>query len=105
MRCLQEFPVDKPWHLVVNFVGPHGPFDVTAGMRSRWEEAEIPGPVDNDDSESEVVLARRQNYAAMIENIDEHVGRLIDLVEQRRELDEPGRHTLQESIQCVKMND
>lgn len=87
VRCLRGFPQGKPWHLVVNFVGPHGPFDVTAGMRSRWEGSEIPSPVDNDDPESEVVLARRQNYAAMIENIDEHVGRMIDLVEQRGELD------------------
>lgn len=87
MRCLREFPQGKPWHLVVNFVGPHGPFDVTANMRSRWENVKIPPPVDNDEPEAEVILARRQNYAAMIENIDDHVGRMIDLVKQRGELD------------------
>ncbi len=87
MRALREFPQGKPWHLVVNFVGPHGPFDVTANMRSRWENVIIPPPVDNAEPEAEVILARRQNYAAMIENIDDHVGRMIDLVKQRGELD------------------
>lgn len=87
MQCLEELPKGKPWHLVVNFVGPHSPFDITAGMRSRWENTDIPGPVDNNDSDAGIVKERRQNYAAMIENIDEHVGRIIDLVKQRGELD------------------
>lgn len=87
IRCLKGFPKDTPWHLVVNFVGPHGPFDVTAGMRSRWKDVELPPPVDNEDPDMEVVLTRRQNYAAMIENIDEHVGRMIEVVAQRGELD------------------
>lgn len=86
LRFLDAFSQGKPWHLVVNFVGPHGPFDVTADMRSRWENVRLPGPVDNDDPAPEVVLARRQNYASMIENIDRHVGSMIERVEQRGEL-------------------
>jgi arylsulfatase A-like enzyme len=87
LRCLKEFPQDKAWHLMVNFVGPHGPFDVTARMRSKWKDVELPPPADNDTRDAEVVMARRQNYAAMIENIDEHVGRMIDVVRRRGELD------------------
>ncbi len=87
MRFLRDFPQGKPWHLVVNFVGPHSPFDVTAEMRSRWKDVEIPPPVDNHESDSEAITARRQHYAAMIENIDRHVGRMIDLVRQRGEID------------------
>jgi arylsulfatase A-like enzyme len=87
IRCLKEFPEDRPWHLVVNFVGPHGPFDVTADMRSRWKHVGLPEPIVSEDPDTETILARRQNYAAMIENIDDHVGRMIDLVEQRGELD------------------
>lgn len=86
MRCLREFPRGRPWHLVVNFVGPHGPFDVTADMRSRWEHAEMPAPVDSDAPDTAGIATRRQNYAAMIENIDRHVGRMIELVAQRGEL-------------------
>ena len=35
MGFLKGFSKNKPWHLVVNFTGPHGPFDVTASMRER----------------------------------------------------------------------
>jgi arylsulfatase A-like enzyme len=87
MRCLKEFPQDRPWHLVVNFVGPHLPFDVTAGMRSRWKDVNLSEPINSNDPDTESILARRQNYAAMIENIDDHVGRMIELVAQRGETD------------------
>jgi len=87
MRFLRDLPRDKPWHLVVNFVGPHSPFDVTSAMRSRWEDVEMPRPVDSNESDVEEIEARRQNYAAMLENIDEHIGHMIDLVEERGELD------------------
>jgi choline-sulfatase len=87
MRFLRDFPAGKPWHLVVNFVGPHGPFDVTPSMRARWEHVTIPPPVDNPNGHTEVVRDRRQNYAAMIENIDAHVGRMIEWVARRGELD------------------
>jgi arylsulfatase len=87
IRYLQEFPKGKPWHLVVNFVGPHGPFDVTSRMRSRWENVKLPPPVDNNEPDADVILARRQNYAAMIETIDEHVGKMVRTVEQRGELE------------------
>jgi arylsulfatase A-like enzyme len=87
MQCLRDFSHEAPWHLVVNFVGPHGPFDITRSMRSRWEQVELPEPVNSEDPDKAAVLERRQNYAAMIENIDHHVGRLIDLVAERGELE------------------
>ena len=87
MHFLRDFPANQPWHLVVNFTGPHEPFDVTANMRSRWENVDIPSPVDNDDLDTVTITARRQNYAAMIENIDNHVRRMIEVVEQRGELE------------------
>jgi len=86
-RILRELPQGRPWHLVVNFVGPHGPFDVTADMRSRWKDVEFPPPVDNDEPDADVILNRQQNYAAMIENIDRYVGHMIDIVKERGELD------------------
>jgi arylsulfatase A-like enzyme len=73
---------------VVNFAGPHGPFDVTRTMRSRWEDVEIPPPVDNPDDEGGLVSMRRQNYAAMIENIDWHIGSMIAVLRERGELDD-----------------
>lgn len=85
LHFLEQFDRDKPWHLWVNFVGPHDPYDVTPAMRARWENVKIPPPANNADPVDAVV--RRQNYAAMIENIDRHVGRILKAVEERGELD------------------
>lgn len=87
LDLLDNFSADRPWHLVVNFAGPHDPYDVTSSMRERWKAVQFPGPVDNDSDDPEVTLLRRQNYAAMIENIDSQVGLYLKLLEKRGELD------------------
>jgi arylsulfatase A-like enzyme len=87
LRFLREFPADSPWHLVVNFTGPHNPMEVTASMRARWESVRLPPPHNNDHPDPRGVLRARQNYAAMIENIDRQVGRFVDAVRERGELD------------------
>ena len=85
LRFLRDFPAGQPWHLVVNFTGPHNPMDVTASMRARWEGVDFPGPHSTDEVDREGLLRNRQNYAAMIENIDSHVGRFLQAVEDRGE--------------------
>jgi len=85
LHFLEQFDRERPWHLWINFVGPHDPYDVTPAMRERWGSVDFPPPVDNANPADAVV--RRQNYAAMIENIDRHVGRIIDAVADRGELD------------------
>ena len=87
LKFLREFPADQPWHLVVNFTGPHNPMDVTHSMRQRWADVDFPPPHDNDHPDREGLLRNRQNYAAMIENIDRQVGCFVDLVQERGELD------------------
>ena len=92
LRILKNLPTDRPWHFVVNFTGPHCPMDVTQSMRSEWEEIVFPGPhsdAPGNDREytNEDHQRNRQNYAAMIENIDRQVGRYLDLVEERGETD------------------
>jgi arylsulfatase A-like enzyme len=87
IQCLKEFEKDKPWHLVVNFVGPHGPFDITESMNEKWSGVRMPPPVDNEQSDPEKVENRRRNYAAMIENIDSLMGKMIEEVKIRGELD------------------
>lgn len=89
LRLLSDIPVGIPWHLVVNFTGPHNPMDVTESMRRRWEGVEFPMPHGNDQSDYSVEdhLRNRQNYAAMVENIDRQIGRFLDAVAARGELD------------------
>jgi len=87
LRLLERFPEAQPWHLVVNFTGPHEPMDVTRTMWERWQGVLFPPP--HDDREGDVAAHQRirQNYAAMIENIDRHVGRYLEAVRRRGELE------------------
>ncbi len=89
LKFLREFPADQPWHLVVNFTGPHNPMDVTARMAEAWDGVEFPMPLDNGDEDysAEDHQRNRRHYAAEIENIDRQVGRFIDAVRERGELD------------------
>ena len=86
LRVLEELPRTAPWFLQVNFLGPHDPFDVTAAMRARWEQVEFPPPHANAHPDRTALLRARQNYAAMIENIDAWCGRLLEAVAARGEL-------------------
>ena len=87
MELLRDFPKDHPWHLVINFTGPHNPMDVTARMHKRWEEVDFPPAHGSDELDAEHHVRIRRNYAAMIENIDRHVGRFITAVTERDELE------------------
>ncbi len=89
ITLLRNFPENEPWHLVVNFTGPHSPMDVTQRMHHEWKHVAFPPPVENDQAEylPEDHQRNRRHYAAMIENIDRHMGRFLDAVKQRGELD------------------
>ncbi|MFW6058923.1 MAG: sulfatase [Phycisphaeraceae bacterium] len=89
LRILRRLPANQPWHLVVNFTGPHDPMDVTASMAERWRDTTFPPPRGemSRDLSDEDHQRNRRHYAAMIENIDRHVGRFIEAVRERGELD------------------
>ena len=90
LRFLRGFPSDTPWHLVVNFNGPHSPMDVTEEMHARWQGVEFPSPATESPltaEERKSHNAVRQNYAAMLENIDTQIARLLAVVEERGELE------------------
>ena len=86
LELMQRFPKDKPWHLVVNFTGPHPPMDITAGMEKLCRDRRFPQPNRCEQYTPETHVAIRQNYAAMIENIDRWVGVFLEAVEKRGEL-------------------
>jgi arylsulfatase A-like enzyme len=87
LRLLRRFPTDRPWHLQVNFTGPHEPMDVTAGMLERWRDVAFPPPHRSTQWDAETHRRIRRNYAAMIENIDRQVGRFLAAVAARGEAD------------------
>jgi arylsulfatase len=84
---VKRFPAGKPWFLQGNFVCPHEPWDVTRGMRDAWKGVKFPAPNHGSKIASFAEKKVRQNYAAMIENIDRNAGLIIDEIARRGELE------------------
>ena len=78
----------EPWFLQVNFNGPHEPMDITAAMHERMAGREFPAPHHSTQYTPDAHQAIRACYAAMIENIDDHLGRYLDVLAKRDALDE-----------------
>lgn len=87
LRLLSQAPAATPWHLVVNFAGPHEPMDVTRSMDGLYRDVDFPQPNRNTELDPDTHVAIRRNYAAMIENIDTWLGRFLAAVEERGELE------------------
>ncbi len=85
IKLLDSAPQDKPWFLQVNFTGPHEPFDVTKKMHSLYKEVEFPEPMGNfQDLDFNL---KRQNYAAMMENIDTNIDKILNHPRVKNDLD------------------
>ncbi|MSV28027.1 MAG: DUF229 domain-containing protein [Bryobacterales bacterium] len=87
LDLLRRAPRDKPWHLVVNFTGPHNPVDITPRMERSVRERTYPQPNGSTEFTQSIHNTIRQNYTAMVENIDRLVGLFVDEVRRRGELD------------------
>ncbi|WP_165452566.1 sulfatase [Paenibacillus thalictri] len=86
LELLSTFPQETPWFLMVNFTGPHEPFDITHRMKAAWEQIQFPEP-NRCTLPREVWNGIRQNYTAMLENIDRNIGLLLEAIDKRGELD------------------
>lgn len=90
LAMLRAASESTPWHLSINFVGPHAPMDVSEDMHEwyRNPDVEFPPPT-NPSSEHGVETHQeiRRNYASIIENIDRWLGRYIETLRERGELD------------------
>jgi len=91
LRFIENSPQNQPWYLVVNFSGPHDPWDITERMHSLYRE---PAVTFEEPERYNGRIARdhhqeiRRNYATMIENLDRWMGRFLNRIEQRGERDE-----------------
>ena len=85
LQMLRRFSRDNPWFLVVNFTGPHGPMDVTKRMHARWQGVDFPQPNNCKRFDPPTHVKIRQNYSAMVENIDRWLGIYIEELKQRGE--------------------
>lgn len=104
---LRRYTAAKPWFCWVSFGGPHEPWDVPEPYASRYDPASMPEPVQPHDDghhrprgfldamlgrggvpfESGDVARLRANYAGNVTLIDDQVGEILGVVDDRGELD------------------
>ncbi|MFP4105752.1 MAG: sulfatase [Phycisphaerae bacterium] len=97
---IDDIPTDFPWHLFVSFVGPHDPFDPPTEYADKYRNADVPEPIlDEMEGKPEWIRSRdkefdqgtvrrtRQQYCAEIECLDDQVGKILDSLERKGQLD------------------
>lgn len=83
LEVLEGVRPGQPFFLQVNFAGPHEPFDVTESMRARVEGRVFDTPCMYTPQDNTDINGVRQNYAAMIENIDANCRKIADKLKER----------------------
>ncbi len=116
VNYIRDFEFDQPLFMWCGFSGPHDPYDVTESALRRYDNVEIPDPVgianeldskpppqreamlrmDGNSSPAAIWLSRatpermknmRKHYYANVTVIDDWVGRIVNMVEERGQLD------------------
>jgi arylsulfatase A-like enzyme len=87
LNLLEDLPREAPWFMQVNWASAHPPFDAARELVARYRDTDFPPPVASRDRITDHQAVRRQ-YAAMVEGMDEWMGRIIDAVADRAELDD-----------------
>ncbi|MGE9290955.1 MAG: sulfatase family protein [Puniceicoccales bacterium] len=72
---LAQYDREEPFFLWAGLCSPHPAYDAPTSKLQHYSEDEMPLPVDNEDPGSWPV--RRAHYAAMIEVVDDQVGRML----------------------------
>jgi len=98
---LKEVPRDFPWHYFVSFVGPHNPFDPPTRYGNLYRNADMPFPIQDElggkpawqkdrqvEGEKEEVIHCRRQYCGSITAIDEEIGKMLDVLEERNMLED-----------------
>lgn len=88
LAMLDAFDRNRPWFFQVNFPGPHDPDDPTQAMMDRvGPQRAYPPANENTQLSAEKHQKIRQNYTALVENIDRWIGLYIEKLRQRGELE------------------
>lgn len=87
LQLLKASPKNQPWFLMVNFTGPHPPVDITRSMDHKCRGRNYPQPNRSTEFDPTTHVAIRQNYSAMVENIDRWLGVYMEELRQRGELE------------------
>ncbi len=81
---LESVETDRPFFAHVSFCGPHFPIDPPAKYWDMYKDVEMPPPEGVDDVEKiEEWKDRRRRYCALIHQLDDEIGSLLSILEQR----------------------
>ncbi|MFW6286858.1 MAG: sulfatase [Candidatus Sumerlaeota bacterium] len=81
---LQSVSTDKPFFAHVSFCGPHFPIDPPEKYWGMYRDAEVPPPEGVEDVEKiEEWQDRRRRYCALIHQLDDEIGSLLSMLEER----------------------
>lgn len=80
---LGEADATQRWFLMVNFPGPHEPVDVTSEMAASWDDVDFPLPYGRTNEDGDLQRDIRRRYAAMLNNIDTWLGKMVAELSRR----------------------
>ena len=96
VEWIHEVPEAHPWMMVVNFVGPHSPFDPPTEYGDKYRNKEMPDAIPRtEEGKPQWILDRdlgltpdavteaQRQYCATIEAIDDQVGDMLKALEER----------------------
>jgi len=100
---LRSYREQRPWMCWVSFSGPHEPWDTPAPYAGKFDPAAMPAPLRAQSEpsrpqggidqrprfpiEPREIAALRADYAARLKLIDDQIGGLLRVIEERGELD------------------
>ena len=97
---LRGVPETHPWMMFVNFVGPHSPFDPPKEYADRYRDAMVPDVIPtrmegkpgwikarDHGLDPEAVTEAQRQYCGAIEAIDDQVGAMLEVLEERGMMD------------------
>lgn len=86
MEFIRSCPSSKPFCTVISVEPPHDPFVAPPELAAKWAEREITLPPNfsaRDTEQRAKYIADRKRYYAMVENLDQNVGRLRAFLEEQ----------------------
>ena len=87
LKLLDKCPNNQPWFLQINFAGPHAPWDLTNRMKSTYTGVDFPFPYPTQKLTYTKHNEVRQNYSAMVENIDRWLGIYVNWLTEKDQID------------------
>lgn len=84
VEWLQNVSDEKPFFLHLSFCGPHVPYDPPGELAAKYNPEDMPPP---ECAEDEAYIEKnkkiRAAYSAMIEHVDDEIGRSLAVLEER----------------------